>query len=280
MRIFRWLRPTLHYWMETEVHVYAFSVGANVLLSFFPFLIVMLSLCRYVFHWNAAVEAIYTALHDYFPDSAGDFIKRNLIATVESAGPIQWGSILLLLFTANGVFEPLEVALNRVWGITTNRSFVKNQLISLGLIFACGSMALLSTSLTAVNREYMIKVYGSGAMTAFFSVVVFKTAAVPLVIVTLYLIYWLLPNGPVPKGRILAAAIVVGLLLEVLKYVNLLLWPWMQAKLAREYGPFRYSVAVILWSFFASMLILAGAEWSARRRLTAIPKNIRPATPA
>src|SRR5882724_11839081 len=110
---------TFRYWMETEVHVYAFSVAANVLLSFFPFLVVILSLCRYVFHWNAAVDAIYTALQDYFPDTAGDFIKRNLIATVESRGPLQFGSLGLLLFTANGVFEPLEVALNRVWGITT-----------------------------------------------------------------------------------------------------------------------------------------------------------------
>lgn len=279
MRLVRWLRPTLRYWMETEVHVYAFSVGANVLLSFFPFLIVILSLCRYVFHWNAAVEAIYTALHDYFPDTAGDFIKRNLVATVESRGPLQFGSIGLLLFTANGVFEPLEVALNRVWGITTNRSFVKNQMISLGLIFACGSMALLSTSLTAINQGYMVKAFGSGGVTAFVSVLIFKAAAVPLVILTLFLIYWLLPNGPVPKGRIVAAAIVVGLLLEVLKYINLLMWPWFQAKLAKEYGPFRYSVAVIFWSFFASMLILAGAEWAARRRLTTIPKDIQPAMP-
>jgi hypothetical protein len=34
------LAPTFRYWMQTEVHVYAFSVAANVLLSFFPFLIV------------------------------------------------------------------------------------------------------------------------------------------------------------------------------------------------------------------------------------------------
>ena len=25
--------------------------------------------------------------------------------------------MLLLLFTANGIFEPLEVALNRAWGV-------------------------------------------------------------------------------------------------------------------------------------------------------------------
>ena len=279
MRLVRWFRPTFRYWMETEVHVYAFSVAANVLLSFFPFLIVIMSLCRYVFHWNAAVDAIYTGLQDYFPDTAGEFIKRNLVATVESRGPLQFGSIGLLLFTANGVFEPLEVALNRVWGISTNRSFVKNQVISLGLIFACGSLALLSTSLTAVNSGYMVKALGASKLTAFFTVLVFKAAAVPLVMVVLFLIYWLLPNGPVPKGRIIAAAIGVGLLLEVLKYINLIMWPWFQAKLSKEYGPFQYSVAVIFWSFFASMLILAGAEWSARNRLTAIPKDIQPATP-
>ena len=26
--------------------------------------------------------------------------------------------MLLLLFTANGIFEPLEVALNRAWGVS------------------------------------------------------------------------------------------------------------------------------------------------------------------
>jgi predicted membrane metal-binding protein len=52
-----WVRacaPTLRYWMETEVHVYAFSIAANVLLSFFPFLIIIVSLCRYALEGPAA----------------------------------------------------------------------------------------------------------------------------------------------------------------------------------------------------------------------------------
>jgi uncharacterized BrkB/YihY/UPF0761 family membrane protein len=32
-----------------------------------------------------------------------------------------------------------------------------------------------------------------------------------------------------------------------------------------EYGPFVYTVTIILWGFVASMVILAGAEWTARR---------------
>ena len=49
-------------------------------------------------------------------------------------------SIILLLFTANGIFEPLEVALNRAWGVTRIRSCFRNQLVSLGLAFACGAV--------------------------------------------------------------------------------------------------------------------------------------------
>ena len=144
--------PTVRYWMETEVHVYGFSIAANVLLSFFPFLIVMVSLCRYVFRWPAAVDAIMFALHDYFPAEMVAFIERNVKYTVSSRGPMQIGSILLLFFTANGVFEPMEVALNRAWGISKNRSFLKNQLVSMGLIFVCGGLVLLSIVFTAMNR--------------------------------------------------------------------------------------------------------------------------------
>src|SRR5271163_2047476 len=147
--VFRAFAPTLRYWMQTEVHVYAFSVAANVLLSFFPFLIVMLSFARRVFGERAAVSAIDLALRDYFPDAFGQFLERNLPQT----GPIQLVSILLLLFTANGIFEPLEVGLNRVWGIRKNRSFFRNQIVSLGLIFICGALALGSMMLTALNQQ-------------------------------------------------------------------------------------------------------------------------------
>ena len=61
------LRPTFSYLSQTEVHVYALSIGASVLLSFFPFLIVMLTLVRDVFHFPAAERALILALGDYFP---------------------------------------------------------------------------------------------------------------------------------------------------------------------------------------------------------------------
>ena len=60
------------------------------------------------------------------------------------------------------------------------------------------------------------------------------------------------------------AAIGVGLLLEVLKYVSGPGVAVVRPKLQREYGVFRYSVTLIFLRFFLRMLVLAGAEWAAR----------------
>ncbi len=255
------LAGTFRYCMKTEVHVYAFSVAANVLLSFFPFLIVMMSVSRMFFNEQTTIASIDLALRDYFPDALGSFLHNNL----PQRGPTEIASLILLLFTANGIFEPLEVALNRIWGIPENRSFVRNQLVSLALIFACGGLALTSMMLTALNRTSFNQSAFERAMGGqFFSVLFFKILAVPIASVVLFLIYRFLPNGRPPIKRVIAAAIGVGILMEVLKYVNRLVWPWFFRKLTREYGVFKYSVTLIFLGFLASMLVLAGAEWAAR----------------
>jgi membrane protein len=253
-------RPTARYLSGTEVHVYALAISASVLLSFFPFLNVMLSVCRNLLHSRAAEDAIYLALNDYFPGELAGFLKRNLALQ----GQLQLTSMVLLLFTANGIFEPLEVALNRAWGEVKNRSYLKNQLVALGMIFLCGALALVSLMLTALNKQW-ISAWGSlGPVQGWLNLLMFKLAAVPISILALFLIYWLLPNRKIPPARVAPAAVFVGLILEALKYVNLAVTPFLQSKLEHEYYIFRHSVAILLWSFVAAMVVLAGAEWTAR----------------
>jgi membrane protein len=279
-RLVRALLPTFRYLMQTEVHVFAFSVSAGLLLSFFPFLTLMLSICRYVLKWRAGVSAVYFALNDYFPDTMGQFIRRNFEVTVASRGPVQVVSLILLFFTASGIFEPLEVALNRVWNCSKNRNYFKNQLVSLGLIFACGALMLVSTTLTVLNNQFFAgtSLPHTAPAANILGLVLFRVAAVPMSMLVLFLIYWLLPNCKIRPARIVPAAIVVGLLLELLKYVNLWTWPYLRAKLQSEYGPFYYTVNIILWGFLAALVVLAGAEWSARHSQASPAGQLRDST--
>jgi uncharacterized BrkB/YihY/UPF0761 family membrane protein len=248
-------KPTLHFWAETEVHVYSFSVAANVLLSFFPFMIVLTSIIRYALNWFGVEQGIYIALRDYFAGETGEFIVRNLQASVYKNGSaLSWVSIVLLLFTANGIFMPLEVAFNRIWGIHKNRSFISNQIISQGLIFVCGSLWLVASFASAPVAKI-----------GWLSAIVYKLASYPITVGIVFLTYWLLPNAKIPPLLVALAAAVVALAIELLKLINLLIWPWLYTKLRHEYGPFVHAVTILTWSFLFSMLVLAGAEWSARK---------------
>jgi uncharacterized BrkB/YihY/UPF0761 family membrane protein len=260
------VRPTVHYLLETEAHVYALAVSASVLLAFFPFLTVMLSICRDFLHWPAAEHAVGLAVTDFFAGPAGQRIVYHLGLGEWYIHKLSFTAMFLLLFTANGIFEPLEVALNRAWGVTANRSYLKNQLVSLGLIMVCGALALLSLLLTALGGQYLPRVPGMAAgFGAFAQELLFKLAAIPVSMFALFLVYWLLPNRKVEPGRVAPVAIVVGLILESLKYLNRLCAPLIHQKLDAEYKLFEYSVTIVLWSFVAALVVLAGAHWTARR---------------
>jgi uncharacterized BrkB/YihY/UPF0761 family membrane protein len=262
----REIGPILKYWMETEVHVYGFSIAANVLLSFWPFLIATAWLFRYALNWPGGEQAIYLALKDSFAGAPGVFMANNLQGKVQSLvayeGGLTWLSFGLLLFTANGIFLPLEVALNRAWGVTVNRPFWKNQIVSMVLILVCGALILLSIALPALAAD---SARGVAAGVEWLGWLIFKAVSVPITILVLFIIYKWLPNRRVPTDLALLGAIVVGLALELLKVINLAIGPWLNSKLHREYYPFNNSATILLWSFFAGLVMLAGSEWAARR---------------
>lgn len=252
--------PTLRYLMKPEVHTFAFSVAANAILSFFPFMVLLMWLIRNVFHSQAMLDAVVQLLRDHLPVGQ-DFVVRNLDSLVKSRQRAKLASVVILLITSTGVFLPLEVALNRIWGFAKNRSYLGNQIISLALAFACGILAMLSVGLVAGN-QLMIKVMMMGHTqnivfkgVAYF---VLKGLALLTSIAIFFLIYWLLPHGKIRARSVLPAAAVMGVLWEVSKYAYMKTLPWLN--FPEVYGPFSISVTLMFWAFLSGMMLLAGAH--------------------
>jgi membrane protein len=257
---------TVKYLMRTEVHTFAFSVAANAILSFFPFMVLMLTIIRHVFHSDVMVGVVKDLLRDYLP-TGQSFVIRNLEAMVDARQRVQAVSLVILLITSSGIFLPLEVALNRVWHFENNRSYLGNELISLGLAFACGVLAMLSIALTAgpvAFMEFLFRGYGTGFV-RLVGYVTMKILAIAASICIFFLIYWLLPNGKVPARAVLPAAIIMGLLSEALKQAYILALP--RLNFQEVYGPFALSVSLMFWAFLTGLLLLAGAHLSAEEHL-------------
>ena len=262
--VYRLSSSTVSYLMHTEVHTFAFSVAANAILSFFPFVLLLMNLVLRVFHSPAMYHVILQLLRDYLP-AGQEFVIRNLSALATSRHRVQVFSFIILLVTSTGVFMPLEVALNRVWRFPNNRSYIGNQLISLGLAFASGILALISIALGAGNAE-LLRTLAFGHDFFLVHVLGFLTAKVFAMISSMaifFLIYWLLPNGKVPARAVLPTAILMGLLSEILKYSYILALP--RLNFQEVYGPFALSVSMMFWAFLSGLLLLTGAHLSAQK---------------
>src|SRR5438309_9444195 len=65
------------YMVQTEVHTYAFSVAANVILSLFPFIVLLLTLSRRVFHSRAMEQVVGEMISTFLPSNQA-FVMRNM----------------------------------------------------------------------------------------------------------------------------------------------------------------------------------------------------------
>ncbi|MHB1938119.1 MAG: YihY/virulence factor BrkB family protein [Acidobacteriaceae bacterium] len=258
----------LRYLSRTAVHTYAFSVAANVILSLFPFIVLMLTIAR-LLHSAEMVDVIRGMLQVLLP-TGQEFVTRNMVYLVYSQKRVAAVSVVMLLISSTGVFLPLEVALNQVWGVKENRSYWRNQMISLGLAFMVGVLALLSIAISA-SHEMLLKLIFFGHTGSpvfhFLERTVLKILGVVASISLFFLIYWILPNRHVRVMAVLPGAIVTGMLWEAAKLAYIAVLPWLDLK--SVYGPFSISVGLMLWAFLSGLILLAGAHFSANRFLRA-----------
>jgi len=258
----RLILPSLRYLFTTEAHAYAFSIAANAYLSFFPFSLLLLTVCRRWLRWEGAYQVVLQLLQVHLPPGT-DAVIRSLGALVQGRPRLQVMSVVMLFFTSTGVFLPLEIALNKVWGIERNRSFLRNQAVSFLLVVGTGLIALCSILLTTAAQSLLTFLFDwvpARGLSAAIGRGVLEMFSIPLAVSIYFVIYYFLPSRRVPLSHVLPAAVVAGVLTEVGKFLYLLTLPLFRFR--EVYGPFALSVTLLFWAFVGALVVLFGAHLS------------------
>jgi membrane protein len=261
-RVRRRLWPALVDLASNDVYVLSSAIAFNALLSFFPFVILLLVLCRNILQWEEGYDAVLRLLReDYLPISQ-DFIVKNLKAVTETKfGQAAALSLVTLAFTSSGLFAPVEMALNRAWRITDQRSLVRGRLIALALVVGCGALALVSVYITA-NSQVLLRawlgVFADWAPVRVLSAVALRILIFPVTVGIFFLVYYVLPNRRMFVKQVLPIAVLTGLLWEGSKY----LFIWLAPSLGFQdvYGPFYVTVTLVTWAYISSLILLLGAN--------------------
>ena len=277
---FRWRkngRDLIAYLLDSQVHTFAFSVAANAILSFIPFVILLYTVALRVFNSQPMVGVVNDMVNYFLPSVTRE--PNWLANSIESAAVlstrhgVQALSLLMILISCTGIFLPLEVALNQAWGVTKSRNYLYNQTIAFGLALlmaglGVGSMVVnvsvdkvLAAALVHDSNNWFFQIlnYSYGA----FSYVWLALSTGAASIIFFFSVYYLLPNRKVPWRPVLRTSIVTGLVWLISRFAFVAVLPHLDLKAL--YGPFYVSVGLLFWAYISGLILFAGAQFSVAR---------------
>lgn len=254
----------IRYLLDSEVHTFAFSVAANAILSFIPFIVLLYTLANSVFHSGAMVRVIGDMV-DYFFPSNQDFVAASLYSVASRQG-VRIFSLVVILIACTGIFLPLEVALNQAWGVSKSRNYLFNQTVALGLAFLMVILGMGSVYINATAQNALAFVFFHHVDNFVFKGIAYVLLAATTGVASIlffFSIYWLLPNRKVPWRPVMRTAVITGVIWLLSKYIFVAFLPHMD--LRAIYGPFYVSVGLLFWAYTSGLILFAGAQFSVTR---------------
>jgi membrane protein len=266
---YRWRKDgtaLITYLLDSEVHTFAFSVAANAILSFIPFIVLLYTLAQTVFHSPAMVKVIDQMVIYFLPSTARpDWLTNNLVAVVPRHG-LQVFSLVMILVSCTGIFLPLEVALNQAWGVAKSRNYLSNQVIAFGLAILMVVLAVLSILLNTGVQNTLAGMFFYHTDNFVFRTISYAvlTATTGVASIAFFFsIYWLLPNRKVSPRPVIRTAIITGIVWLAAKMIFVAALPHLD--LRALYGPFYISVGLLFWAYISGLILFAGAQFSVSR---------------
>ena len=125
-----------------DIFALAAQLAYYLILSFFPFLIFLLTLIGFS---NLDSMEVLGALRAMLPTSAFELIYNVIIEVIEKQNTGLLGaSLLLVVWSASSAFRAVIKGINKAYGLNENRSFIKRAFIAIICTFSLAFVILLT----------------------------------------------------------------------------------------------------------------------------------------
>ncbi|MGH9770044.1 MAG: YihY/virulence factor BrkB family protein [Blastocatellia bacterium] len=267
---FKRMWPAIFDLTTTETYVNASAIAFNVMLSFFSFAVLMGSFLNNVLHWKRGYETSFLLMMSLAPDVSKELFDSLDEVTRGPGGKATLFSFGLMIYSASGVFQPLEAALNRAWGFK-ERNFIKQYATYLLLAVACVVIMLAPVALGSLYDFLIAKVFGvfdasiSPVWRKYIFYVIGPIISLPFVALLFFVIYYFIPNGKVQASQTMFTSIAIALLWIIAMFVFWLALPLFDFK--ESYKKLASLMALVTWVFISSFILILGANLSAHKVL-------------
>ena len=245
---------------EDRCSLLAAALSYYALLSLFPLALFLLTVASQFISVDTATREVSRVIASYLP--GGALMVRNALEQVTHLrGELTLVSAAGFLWSASGVFDAIQLGVNRAFRVSTLRPMWRQRLVSIGLVVGASVLFAASFALTTVMRQlFQSRVLTRGEL-PFEALTV--AGAMIIGAAVFGLLYRFLPYDSAIRWRaVWPAALLAAVLWEIAK----LGFAWYVTNLAAlnmVYGSVGAVIAIMLWGYLTAVILLFGAELAA-----------------
>ncbi|MBC7424408.1 MAG: YihY/virulence factor BrkB family protein [Ferruginibacter sp.] len=266
--LYHFIKQVIMEFIDDNVMKYSASLAYYTVFSLAPMLIIIISICGWLFGKEAVQGQMYGEIKDLVGSAAALQIQENIknIHLTKETPLATIFSIIVLVIGGTGIFGEIQDSLNRIWGlkVKTKKAWWKlvlNRLLSFSLILSLGFVLIVSLVLTA-----LIAIIGdrlnhilSGASKIFVPLI--DNALSFLITALLFaIIFKVLPDAKIKWKDVSIGAIITAVLFTLGKigigyYLG-------RSNMATIYGAAGSVIIIMLWAYYSSVILYLGAEFT------------------
>ena len=242
-------------------------------LALVPFLVVLTSLAGFVPSQDT-ISRLLDRAQRLMPGEAFTLVSQVVEDVVNSRNStLLTLGLLTAVWSASRVVNALRAALNAAYELEDGRSFVRRQLIAVGVTLGGAVLLLASVVASVLGSDVMKRVAGAVGINAAVEAGVWGVIRWPIAIGSLVLLaalaYRVLPDTRPRKGPALCGALVATVLFLASSRI-FSFYAERFADFGPTYGALAGGVVLLLWCWLSATAFLVGGE------VTAAFPNARP----
>ena len=254
---------------EGRLTLRASAISFDFFLALFPSILFFFTIIPFVPITGFQPELLLT-MEDVIPSTLWTHVSSTLedIIIRPRSDLLSLGFILALVFSTNGINSIIE-GFNSTYHSMESRSWIKQRLVALLLVFVISFLVILAVSLQIVGSFVMKFLVTEGLLTNSFTIIIIQVVRWILVIATfLFTISFLYYFAPARKGafRFISAGSTLATLLMILTTYGFNFYIENFNRYNALYGSIGTLLVFLLWVYFNSNILLIGFELNASIR--------------
>jgi membrane protein len=260
-RLTRVTRAAAQGFIEHEALQYAGSMAYFAILSVFQLMVLGVVVGSFFLGQGTSRDFVLEQVRLNTPINA-DTIGNVIDSIIDARGGIGLIGLLFLAWSALGFFSALSRGISRAFVSTETRPFLQDKLLGLGLMALTGVLALLSVVVGVITgivqdaaTDLVTRVPGGQVVLSLIGLLV----PLLLVFLALLVLYRVTPNRHLTLAMVWPGALVGAILWTILR-VGFTYYATHIAKYDTAFGPISTGISLLVFLYFASVVLLLGAE--------------------